>query len=60
MARGIHTSIPLRSLSMLFVVTAPAILAPLSRMVVMPAGRMGESEESLRARAPETEPELSR
>jgi EmrB/QacA subfamily drug resistance transporter len=60
MVDGIHTAFSIATGATFIVGIATALLAALLILVVMPAGRMGESEESLRARAPETEPELSR
>jgi EmrB/QacA subfamily drug resistance transporter len=57
---GIHTAFSIATGATFIVGIATALLAALLILVVMPAGRMGESEESLRARAPEAEPELSR
>jgi EmrB/QacA subfamily drug resistance transporter len=60
MVDGIHTAFSIATGATFIVGIATALLAALLILVVMPAGRMGESEESLRARAPEAEPELSR
>jgi EmrB/QacA subfamily drug resistance transporter len=60
MVDGIHTAFSIATGATFLVGIATALLAALLIAVVMPAGRMGESEESLRARAPEAEPELSR
>jgi EmrB/QacA subfamily drug resistance transporter len=57
---GIHTAFSIATGATFLVGIATALLAALLIAVVMPAGRMGESEESLRSRAPEAEPELSR
>jgi EmrB/QacA subfamily drug resistance transporter len=60
MVDGIHTAFSIATGATFIVGIATALLAAVLILVVMPAGRMGESEESLRARAPEAEPELSR
>jgi hypothetical protein len=60
MVDGIHTAFSIATGATFLVGIATALLAALLIAVVMPAGRMGESEESLRSRAPEADLEPSR